>query len=315
MRLARKVRLDRAATYHLFARTVGCLGDRPLADPDAAAYLTVLCRRYTGAYRCQLAAFQILGNHFHLAVRFEAYRPLNRNELMQCIPRYYPGRYQPWRRWTDLQWARFNRRLFHPSELMRNLLQAFATWSNRRLGRRGAVWAGRHGSVVSDHLRETVFYVELNAVRLGLAARPEDWVWGSARLRWAGTDNWLMPLEELLGAPTREQAERAYWQGLYGRGTRPSKPADHTLPFAWVEEMTAGLRQAQLERGAYLYRVPALSQGRAVGSWALVAERLAHHRADPGVLVTRTAPVPVGVGGLYTMCMPRRPAPHPNGYG
>jgi putative transposase len=54
---------------------------------------------------------------------------------------------------------------------------------NRRGGGCGHLWQGRFRSVPMDeaHLHVCLRYVELNPVRAGLAERPEDWRWSSAR--------------------------------------------------------------------------------------------------------------------------------------
>jgi putative transposase len=59
----------------------------------------------------------------------------------------------------------------------------YASEIHRREGRCGHFWQGRFRSVPMDeaHLHICLRYVELNPVRAGLAARPEDWRWSSAR--------------------------------------------------------------------------------------------------------------------------------------
>jgi putative transposase len=58
------------------------------------------------------------------------------------------------------------------------------TWAaNQRRGWRGHLWQSRFSSFPMDeaHLLACVRYVELNPVRAGLVARPEQWRWSSAR--------------------------------------------------------------------------------------------------------------------------------------
>jgi len=55
------------------------------------------------------------------------------------------------------------------------------------------------------HLLAAARYVELNPVRAGLAARPQDWPWSSARDHLAGRDDGLAtvaPLLAMVGAWT-----------------------------------------------------------------------------------------------------------------
>ena len=62
---------------------------------------------------------------------------------------------------------------------------------NRRENWSGHLWQERFHSFAMDEatLYEAVKYVELNPVRAGLAARPRDWAWSSARARLDGKDD------------------------------------------------------------------------------------------------------------------------------
>ena len=53
---------------------------------------------------------------------------------------------------------------------------------NCREGWRGYLWQGRFASVAMDerHLMACARYVEMNPVRAGLVAAPQDWRWSSA---------------------------------------------------------------------------------------------------------------------------------------
>ncbi|HEX6374826.1 MAG TPA: transposase [Allosphingosinicella sp.] len=64
---------------------------------------------------------------------------------------------------------------------------------NVREGWIGHLWQARFTSFVMDerHLVACTRYAELNPVRAGLAARPEDWPWSSARAHLGGTRDGL----------------------------------------------------------------------------------------------------------------------------
>lgn len=68
---------------------------------------------------------------------------------------------------------------------------------NKREGWSGYLWQGRFSSFPMDdpHLFAAMAYVELNPVRAGLARRPEDWKWSSARAHLKGVDDPLMAPE------------------------------------------------------------------------------------------------------------------------
>ena len=71
---------------------------------------------------------------------------------------------------------------------------------NFREGWRGYLWQGRFASFVMDeaHLLAAARYVELNPVRAGLCARPEDWPWSSAAAHLAARDDGLVTVAPLL---------------------------------------------------------------------------------------------------------------------
>ena len=118
------------------------------------------------------------------------------------------------------------------------------TWQvNRRQDWRGYLWQGRFRSFVLDepHLAVCARYVELNPVRAGLAARPQDWPWSSARAHLSGRDDRLVAVRPMLDRV-------ADWRGLladdlsepeldrlrrHGRTGRPCGGAD------WIKQLEA----------------------------------------------------------------------------
>lgn len=122
---------------------------------------------------------------------------------------------------------------------------------NFREGWRGHLWQSRFASFPMDEnwLIACARYVELNPVRAGLAARPEDWRWSSARAHLGLADDgvtepaplldrcgdWRTLLDGGLGAPEHaaiRASERtghalgddAFLDGLAARVGRPVKP-------------------------------------------------------------------------------------------
>jgi putative transposase len=70
---------------------------------------------------------------------------------------------------------------------------------NRRMGWTGHLWQGRFASypLEDDYLRNVIRYVELNAVRAGLAENPWDYPYSSAAARVLGRPDPLLTLEPL----------------------------------------------------------------------------------------------------------------------
>lgn len=73
---------------------------------------------------------------------------------------------------------------------MRFLNGAYARRFNKRHGGSGAVFEARYHSELIEtdaHLLEVCRYLALNPVRAGLAARADDWAWGSFAAHAGGT--------------------------------------------------------------------------------------------------------------------------------
>ena len=297
-RLPRQINLDADGLYHLRGQVAGTVGYYPLQESENALQLLAFIRRYASLFFCQVVDLSILGNHYHLVCQFEAFLKLSREELLSLAEQFYPDvKYQPYLRWNESEWERFNRRLFNVSELMRNVQSGYARWFNRHHDRKGRFWADRFRSTESENLQETAFYVVLNPVRAHLCQLPEEWRYSSAWLRKHDQGDWLMSLEELMGyQASAEDAERLYWTNLYWRGTQPSKENDGRIPV----ELARRMEQQSLGRGCYLQTISAFSRGQVVGSFPKVQTVLDQYR-DANLYKRRKNPVPVGVGNLYAL--------------
>ena len=78
--------------------------------------------------------------------------------------------------------AKFTRRMHDLSEFMKGVKQSFSRWFNKTHGRVGTLWESRFKSVLVEDgyaLRMVAAYIDLNPVRAGMVARPEDYKWSS----------------------------------------------------------------------------------------------------------------------------------------
>jgi len=287
------------AWYHVHSRVAGHRGEFPLADPVVTRRLIHVIERYSTIYYCGVAAFTVMGNHYHLVVRFEAPRPVSREELEARARLMYPGRTFELKTggWTDADWERYRRRLFDLSEYMRNVQAGFARWYNESYDRRGRFWADRFKSVLLGDLQavfDCMLYVDLNAVRAGLVERPEEWRASSLYLRDVGKSGWLLPLGEVMAEKDARRAFREYLQRAYYRGSVPSKEGQAAIPQEVLQQEVA---RGFAQRGMFRKRLGYFVDGLAVGSEAFIREQLQRMREE-GLYRRRKHPIPQ-LGGVH----------------
>ncbi len=290
-----------AAYYHLTNRVAGSTDWFPFEDPEAGQKLLDMMLFYVNVYRCRLAAFQIMGNHFHFIVHFEKPRPLSRKELMESAHKLYGRKAEvKTEDWTDAQWKAFNERLFDVSKLMANVNGFYAQWFNRKFGRRGHLWGDRFKNpelLGLEAVQDGILYVELNAVRAGMVKRPEQWKWGSARWRLTGEDQALIPLDELFPPDPETKAYSSYRARLYYRGAVPTRDNQAAIP-RWIlhQEQRRGFARA----GAFRRRLRFLTDGLAVGPAEKVAQLLETYRQQ-GRYRRRRHPISQLGGVLFSL--------------
>ena len=281
--------------YHLWSRVAGWLDWLPFEeDPIVREKLLQTIRSYVSAYFCEAAGFCLMGNHYHLVVRFEEFREVSSEELYRRAQQIYSRPERVLR--TRRQWRRFHRRLFDVSELMRNIQQSYTKWYNRRNARRGSFWAERFGSSLladSEAVMEALLYVELNPVRAGLVEVPEQWRWSSACLRVLREDSWLLPLEQL------QWQYADYRSLLYHRGAVVSKLGSGVIRQDLLrDERTRGFRRP----GAYAKRLRFFTRGLVLGGRLQVEDWIRDLRRK-GYYLRRKHPIPqlVDHATFYTL--------------
>lgn len=289
--MARMARLkieNGRAYYHLCARVAGVRGDYPLADARCRRQLIELFKKFAKIYCCAVAGFCVMGNHYHLVVRFDAPRKMSREELRERASLLYPD--ELLNAWLKSSWERFEARVFDVSEFMRNLQAAFARWFNAAHNRHGRFWADRFKSTLledEEALMDCLLYVDLNPVRAGIAERPEEYEGSSVFHREIGADRWMMRLSDLTGIPKRGAALRDYKARLYYRGNVPSKEGQAAIPDRIVrEEEARGFAQS----GAYRKRLRYFADGIAIGGADFVRAQIERLRKS-GRYLRRKHPV------------------------
>jgi len=117
----------------------------------------------------------------------------------------------------------------------------------------GRFWADRFKSTLLEDdraLLDCMLYVELNAVRAGLVARPEEWKGCSLYLRETGHGDWLMPLTDLFDK-TPKRALTEYRSLIYYRGEVPTKEGQAPLKTHYPRDKPGGFYLLHLSEIAH----------------------------------------------------------------
>jgi hypothetical protein len=306
-RLARH-KSQTSAFYHLYNRVAGDPQYFPFQKRSHARKFLSLFEFYLRLYSCRLAAFELMGNHYHSVVYFEPFHDLSRAELEQRARlRFGPLWRRTTQHWNAARWQQFHRDLFDVSRFMQHVNGEFAKWFNRRHGRRGPFWADRFKNpqlLDAEAVQSAILYTELNALRAGLVSRPEDYRMGSAYWRWAHKkSDLLIPLEELFPPQAGLDSFRTYRALLYHRGAVASAPHQAVIPAALVrrEEERGFARPGLLRR-----RCRFLTDGIAIGGHREVRALLEQYR-QLGLYRRRRHPIPQ-LAGLFSLREQRSPA-------
>ena len=234
--MARPLRIEfPGAVYHVTSQ-----GDRRgpifVDDADRQALLEVLGGALDRFDACALA-WCLMGNHYHFVLQT---------------------------------------RLPNLSQLMRQVNGVYTQRFNQRHGKVGHLFQGRFKAVLVDrdsYLLEVCRYVELNPVRAGMVAAPQDWPWCShaALTGQAPRPPWL-------DAP-------AVWGYLLGRDADTPQLAAQAGR-AYAELVAAGKdvalwpahlrQQIYLGDEAFVLRMQALASDRAVSDKAVPRAQRAH---------------------------------------
>ena len=176
--------------YHLMSRTVN--GEKWFGMREKE-YLRKLVWQVAGFSGIKVITYAVMDNHFHVFAEVPPEREVPDAELVRRFEVLYP-KTTPWQPLSGEALAKLLAdngvegkamradllaRMHDVSWLMKTIKQRFATWFNKAEGRFGPVWSERFKSVLVEGdvkvLRTVAAYVDLNAVRAGLADDPKDY--------------------------------------------------------------------------------------------------------------------------------------------
>mgnify|MGYP006293200195 CR=1 FL=1 len=112
-RSARIKTVNNQAWYHLYNRVAGCRMEMPFEARGVREKLIEVIKHYANAYFCEISAYCIIGNHYHIVANFEKPRKLTKAELKERAALIYPNEHARTKNWMDYEWKRFEKRLFN----------------------------------------------------------------------------------------------------------------------------------------------------------------------------------------------------------
>jgi putative transposase len=299
-RFARVKKRNGGGYYHVCSRISGDKNSYPLQDLGCRRQLIELIEKFSRVYCCQVVAFCIMGNHYHLLVKMDAPSSVDRAFLRSRASFLYSDGALD--QWLDWQWRRFEERIFDVSALMSNIQAAFTRWYNENHNRRGSFWAERFKSTLietAEGVLECAAYIELNPVRAKIVTQPEDYEGSSLFFRELKKDRWLMPLGDFVETNSSRSARYEYKNYIYYRGVFPTKgqKTKGTIP---LQLALAERANGYKTRGAFLKRLRYFVDGVVLGSQEYVESHLAELR-DKKIYKRRKNAIENDVLGHYVL--------------
>jgi putative transposase len=170
--------------------------NRVFGDREKEVFRRILRNQeaFTGV---KVVTYCLMSNHFHLLLDVpdkETLAPLDEEGLLAVLPLLYdPETVEEVRqelgrareagdeRWHKEILDRYERRRGDLSAFLKELKLRVTLYMNKRLEREGTLWQGRFKSVLvegsENALLTVAAYIDLNPIRAGMVAKPEDYRW------------------------------------------------------------------------------------------------------------------------------------------
>jgi len=301
-RTSRMIVADEKAVYHVMSRTA--LDGFPLKDVEKD-FMLELIKRFSSLYFTEIIGFCLMGNHFHLLVKMI---PENRY-TDEDIQKRFEMFYEDSRTFAKGQVPYLRAKLSSLSEFMREIKVGFARYYNRRHNRRGYFWGDRFKSVIvekGETLINCLAYIDLNASRAGLVARPEEYRWNSLgyHVQTNNRDNFLSTdfgLKEF-NVKSKKERIRRYRRYVYEAAAvnQPEKRKTKAIDGKVLEKERN--REFELSRiSRFRYRTRYFTDAGIIGSKQFVSE---NYQRFKHLFYSKheKKPKPVkGIDGMYSL--------------
>ena len=167
---------------------------RVLGKEERESFVRMM-RLYEEFCGVRVLTYCVMSNHFHILLEVPQ-RPeegLSEKEFFRRLRLLYSELYveevakliRQRKRMKDEDGVeaikeRYLYRMWNLSQFMKVLKQRFTQWFNKRQGRKGTLWEDRFKSVIVEDgyaARVMAAYIDLNPVRAGMVAKPEQYRW------------------------------------------------------------------------------------------------------------------------------------------
>ncbi len=288
-----------ASYYHCMSRVI----ERKMLLNDGEKERFRKIMRAVAAFAgIEVLTYSVLTNHLHILLRVPERPDLSEEEVLDRIKGLY-GRVRAANVAMELQDLReqghddeaaallysYTHRMYDLSEYMKMVMQRFTQSYNRRHGRRGTLWEDRFKSILvegtADAISTMAAYIDLNAVRVGLAEDPRDYRfcgYGEAVSGEKAARAGITHIAEILGqAGSWAVQSRSYRKYLFIQaGTHTKK--GRTIRESKIEKvLEAGGKLSKAE--LLQCRVRYFSDGVVLGSKAFVEDVFVAHREEFGL--------------------------------
>lgn len=315
-----RIKIDPSETeacYHCVTRTVN---GEFLFDESAKETLRRMIWRVADFCGVKIITYAILSNHFHVLVRVPLRESVSDEELLRRYGVMHPepssfqsaaisvvrarlAENDSWAaEWRSRQLALMG----DVSQFMKLLKQRFSIWFNKNHDRFGTLWAERFKSVLlesSEHVLATVAaYIDLNAVRAGLAKDPKDYRFCGYAEAVAGVKAAEDGIRSIFSAGDWKAVHDKYRMRLFVSGSVEQDGARSMTRKELTRVVADGGRLPLAQ--VLLCRVRFFTYGAVLGGRVFVEERLSAMRSmDPGLNERSAIPLPsfTDWGGLTTM--------------
>ena len=295
-RTPRLINNEETTVYHVMSRTA--MDSFPLGDIEKDFMLDLL-RQYASLYFVEILGFCLMGNHFHILVRMFPEHKFTDEEIKKRYENFYGDEKIFAAGWIPT----LREKLSSLSEFVREIKVGFTRYYNKRHHRRGYFWGDRFKSVIVENgetLINCLAYIDLNPLRAGLVARPEDYRWNSLgyHVQTDNKDGFLSTdfgLEEFGVLRPAERLKR-YRRYVYETGAlnRPDKGQSRVIDTGIVEqERKKDFEISRADR--FRYRTRYFTDSGIIGTREFVSE---NYRRFKDVFISKREKIPRPVGGL-----------------